>query len=173
MFGDPQRFKFRVFYRGKMYYKVMVGEYSVHLFLDNGEKIEVQRLFEENLHIMQSTGLTDALGREIYEGDIYDIHHFKWKQPGNKWGIPLVIRWDQHMLSFGLHSVTRTNGANFGMYSLERRKEKKVGWPEEKMEPVDYSVYCGNIYEDAVMYEEMKIEDWKDQEEFDKRRKGK
>jgi hypothetical protein len=74
--------------------------------------------------LQQYTGLKDKTGREIYEGDIYEVEYFGWKA---------VVEWDEDNARF----LGFTIGA-----------ERKIVYVGREPQPVKI---IGNIYENPEL----------------------
>lgn len=62
--------KFRAWYKGKMY-KSRVIVYNGQVFLNMAD-------FNSCIELMQSTGLKDSTGKELFEGDIIEFYDTIW-----------------------------------------------------------------------------------------------
>jgi len=73
------RFKFRAWCNGEMYYDVYFDNLEVGKWEDNGDYEIIGDIIPNSmLHhaiIMQCTGLKDKHGKLIYEGDILNLDH--------------------------------------------------------------------------------------------------
>ncbi|HEM3629300.1 TPA: hypothetical protein U1C40_000031 [Streptococcus suis] len=67
--------RYRVFYEGKMYgvKAVIWTSRGLYVTLDEGNK-DGRRV--RSAKLMQSTGLFDKNGAEVFEGDVVKLHHF-------------------------------------------------------------------------------------------------
>jgi len=114
--------KFRSWANGRMNYAfhpVQHGEYNFFLFSS------ACRVYDPDVILMESTGLYDKNGKEIYEGDIIKLY------PSDKSGVQIL--WDEHIAGFGFGNQTMADHLNF-----------------RKLTAINYEV-IGNVYENPEL----------------------
>lgn len=97
----------------------------------------------ENCVFMQYTGLKDANGKEIYEGDIVKY------VAGENYENTGVVIWADEKNSFNLKTYPFMCG--FVIHNEEENKTDKFEWDE-----TNYMEVIGNIYENPELLERIK-----------------
>lgn len=84
------RLKFRAWYAGRMYFVCRLwfewGELSQVFLSEDGDSVADTwaKITDDDLYLMQWTGLYDSEGVEIYEGDVVEYSE------GDEWGVAVI-----------------------------------------------------------------------------------
>lgn len=81
----PNRFKFRAWDR--IEYKMIYDNFKIYNEIDNGFHSGYENENQEwvTLELMQSTGLQDRVGKEIFEGDVLHLQKDPLTKPPHVW----------------------------------------------------------------------------------------
>lgn len=158
-------FNFRAFEDGKMHYQVRIGGFfngtptAPTTFLDKIGWVNMSG--GDRTIVMQSTGLKDKNGIEIYEGDV--ITHERYNKPYSAKkktaSVPCVVEWDSGFNhspeELKLNPIMKENPSIFNQrpgfraIPIDKSKEES-GWGYDWSEFSDCEV-IGNIYENPEL----------------------
>ena len=137
--------KFRAYDSGslsRMYQpdEVMVGDGNIWII--DEDSVAGEWIVNNDIHLMQSTGLFDKKGVEIFEGDIVKRYRSPFFKAKWEYQIETVLKEKASLL------LGREYGKNFGTIPLDS--------PFAKSELLEV---IGNIYENPELLEEMEVQD--------------
>lgn len=128
--------KFRAYDSGslsRMYQpdEVMVGDCNIWII--DEDSVAGEWIVNNDIHLMQSTGLVDKEGTEVFEGDI--LHHQIQTE------YTFIVKYDKDKGRWYGDGLSRT-------YRIDITKEF-----------LPYYKVIGNIYENPELLEEMEVQD--------------
>ena len=144
--------KFRAYYKGKMY-KSRVIVYNGQVFLN---MIDFQIcMVRDGIELMQSTGLKDCKGKELFEGDIIEFYDTIWYKNDSYCSAKnLAVLKIKKGLAIGLGdykyggelSKDSTSALMYGLY------EKDIDLMEFLSDPTNFKI-VGNVHENKGLLE--------------------
>jgi uncharacterized phage protein (TIGR01671 family) len=113
--------------------------------------------YTKNKVFLQFTGLLDKNGKEIYEGDIFEITKMKFYTGWKKY--LTVVEWSERMASFGVVLNPRSS-----LKGAEKRW-KNLSWAVNRRERGHSAEIIGNIYENPNLLTPQPHEQYKEETE--------